>query len=72
MDPVFNHLGEHIAMFLAGSTAMGLIGHAVNTFPPPASALGKWLLGVVQFAVGQRMQSLETRNSVTPPQIGKE
>lgn len=66
MDPILNHFGEHLTMFLAGSTAISLIGHAVNTFPVPTSAIGKWLLGVVQFAVGQRMQSLQTRS--TPPQ----
>lgn len=68
MDPVVSHLGEHITMFLAGSTALALIGHAVNTFPVPASPIGKWLLGVVQFAVGQRLQSMQTRTGTTPTQ----
>lgn len=68
MDPVFNNFGEHVTIFLAGSTAMGLIGHAVSTFPVPSSALGKWLLGVIQFAVGQRMQAMQTRTGQPPTQ----
>lgn len=70
MEPVFSHPGMHVVMFLAGSTAAGLIGHAVNTFPVPNSPIGKWLLGVIQFAVGQRIQALQTRsgNGPTTPQ----
>lgn len=62
MDSVFSNFGEHASIFLAGSTALGLIGHAVNTFPVPDSAIAKWILGVVQFAVGQRLQATQTRN----------
>lgn len=62
MDPVFNNLSEHITIFLAGSTAMSLIAHAVNTFPVPTSQFGKWLLGLIQFAVGQRLEATQTRN----------
>lgn len=59
-DAVFTNLGEHVSIFLAGSTALGIIAHAVNTFPQPTSPVGKWLLGLVQYMVGQRMQAQQT------------
>lgn len=37
---------------------MGLAGHAVNTFPTPENKYGQWLLGVIKFAVGQRISAL--------------
>lgn len=40
--------------FFSGATGFGIIAHAVNTFPTPSNAYGKWLLGVIQWAVGQR------------------
>jgi hypothetical protein len=52
----------HVAIFLSGSTFIGILGHAVNTFPMPKSAIGRWFLGVIQYAVGQRMQSTFTLN----------
>jgi len=39
-----------------------IVAHAVNTFPMPKSAIGRWFLGVIQFAVGQRVQAVETLN----------
>jgi hypothetical protein len=54
---------EHVIIFLSGGTALGIIGHAVNTFPVPKSALGRWLLGVIQYAVGQRLQATNTLNN---------
>ena len=43
-----------ITEFLSGATALGLIAHAVNTFPTPSNKYGSWPLGLIQFAVGQR------------------
>lgn len=56
-DSVVGNFWEHTTIFLAGSTALGIVAHAVNTFPTPSSPFGKWLLGIVQFVVGQRMQA---------------
>ena len=55
-DPMFTW--GHTVTFLAGSTAMGIIGNAVNTFPTPQNPYGQWLLGVVKYAVGQRISGL--------------
>jgi hypothetical protein len=51
---------EHIIFFLSGSTALGLLAHAVNTFPTPTNKYGQWFLGLIQFAVGQRAQGAMT------------
>ena len=53
---------KHIEVFLAGSTALGIVAHAVNTFPTPTSKYGAWLLGLVQFIVGQRVSAKNTLN----------
>ena len=31
------------------------MAHAVNTFPTPDNPYGQWFLGIVKFAVGQRI-----------------
>jgi hypothetical protein len=51
---------EHAEIFLAGSTAIGILAHAVNTFPTPNNPYGQWMLGVVQFIVGQRVAAKNT------------
>ncbi len=51
---------QDLYVFLGGSTAIGIIGHAVSTFPTPKSPLGQWFLGVIQFIVGQRLQAKQT------------
>jgi hypothetical protein len=61
---------QHMEIFFAGSTALGLIAHAVNTFPTPANPYGQWLLGIIKFAVGQRqsaMNAMRGSDSVTVP-----
>jgi hypothetical protein len=55
-----HHLAEHWGDVLAGASVVGLVAHAVNTFPTPDNAYGAWLLGVIQFAVGQRVASKNT------------
>lgn len=65
-ESLTNNLQEHIEIFLAGSTALGIVSHAVNTFPTPQSAFGKWLLGLVQFVVGQRVQASQTMTKPAP------
>lgn len=50
----------HIVIALSGASTLAIIAHAVNTFPTPVNKYGAWLLGVVQFAVGQRTQGAKT------------
>lgn len=52
--------GQDLITFLAGSTVIGILGHAVNTFPTPANKYGQWLLGTVQYIVGQRIAASNT------------
>jgi hypothetical protein len=49
-----------VLLFVSGSTFIGIVAHAVNTFPMPKSAIGRWFLGVIQYAVGQRLQGHST------------
>jgi hypothetical protein len=58
-------LSEHIVLFLSGSTALGIIAHAVNTFPTPKNIYCQWLLGLIQFIVGQRTQGNRTMEGKT-------
>lgn len=51
---------QDLYIFLGGSTAIGIIGHAVSTFPTPKSPMGQWFLGIIQFIVGQRLQAKQT------------
>jgi hypothetical protein len=50
----------HLMIFLSGSTALGVVAHAVSTFPTPRNPYGAWFLGVVQFTVGQRTAARNT------------
>jgi hypothetical protein len=61
---------QHVLVFLSGATALGIVGHAVNTFPTPANKYGAWFIGILQYAVGQRQQALNTMNgqsTITAP-----
>lgn len=42
--------------FLTGATVIGLLAHAVDTFPPPTNKYGQWFLGCIQWFVGQRIK----------------
>ena len=53
-------LVEHLEYFLSGSTVLGIIAHAVSTFPTPKNPYGQWFIGVIQWIVGQRMQGQVT------------
>lgn len=54
---VLSNFWEHASIFLAGSTALSLVAHAVNTFPTPSNEYGQWLLGCIKFFVGQRQSA---------------
>ena len=49
---------SHLVVFLAGSTALGIVSHMVSTFPTPKNVYGQWFLGTIKFIVGQRISAL--------------
>lgn len=56
--------------FLYGMTLVGIVAHSVNTFPTPKNVYGQWLLGIIKFAVGQRisaMNAIRGNDTVTIP-----
>lgn len=54
---------DHVVWeFLGSATVIGIVGHAVNTFPPPTNVYGRWALSLVQWIVGQRTQAAATRS----------
>ena len=57
------HMHFDWASVLGGATVLGIVAHAVNTFPQPTSPLGKWALGCIQYAVGQRIQAQNTMSA---------
>lgn len=61
---------KDILDFLFGATGFGLIAHAVNTFPTPDNKYGKWLLGTIQFAVGQRTIANNTFQGLQTDAVG--
>lgn len=56
-----------ISGMFTGATIVGLLGHAVNTFPVPNNIYGKWFLGTIQWFVGQRENASNTVNTPTLP-----
>jgi len=50
----------HLTGLLTGGVAFGVIAHAVQTFPVPDNKYGAWLLGTIQYVVGQRERGLNT------------
>jgi len=63
------HLGDVISFF-SGAAGFGLIAHAVNTFPTPANKYGSWLLGTIQWAVGQRTIAANTKQGLQTDAVG--
>ena len=60
MDSLLSGWGLHLALFFGGAAGLSLVAHAVNTFPTPTNKYGAWALGVVQYAVGQRVVAKNT------------
>jgi len=57
---VATHLWDHWGDVFAGATALGIAAHALNSFPVPQNKYGQWILGILQFAVGQRFRAANT------------
>lgn len=51
---------EHVQIFLTGSTALAFVAHMVQTVPTPESKWAQWVLGGVQWLVGQRIRANNT------------
>src|SRR5579863_9042412 len=49
---------RHVEFIFSGATFVALVGHAVATFPTPKNIYGQWFLGVIKFAVGQRLSAM--------------
>lgn len=64
-NPAHNFV-NHWDDMLLGATAIGIIAHALDTFPVPNNPYAKWLLGTAQYIVGQRSKALATRNGTEP------
>lgn len=51
MHHIFTHWGD----WLGGAAALGIVAHAVNTFPTQGlNQYGLWILGMIKYVVGQR------------------
>jgi len=64
MESLWSHIYFHAMVFGSGLSAAVIVAHAVNTFPTPRNRYGAWLLGVIQFAVGQRVAAMNTLNGL--------
>lgn len=56
----FTHGWTVLVSMLSGSTATAFLAHLVQTFPTPDNKYGQWLLGGLQFLVGQRERAANT------------
>ncbi len=65
MQNVLQHVADHWGDYLSGGLAISALGHAVSTFPVPQNVYGRWLLGTIQFIVGQRIQATATKEGTT-------
>ena len=72
MGSVAGAFASHLLLIYSGAAGFAIVAHAVNTFPMPKSTIGRWFLGVIQFAVGQRLQGLATMNGVGAAQAARD
>ena len=60
-DPVLaQNAWEHLQIFISGATVLGIVAHMVQTFPTPENKYAQWLLGSIQYIVGQRIRAMNT------------
>lgn len=56
----WEHLGIGGTGFVIGATAMrfarDVVSYAVDTYPTPQTAMGRWFLGVIRKCVGEAKQ----------------
>src|SRR5438552_17542148 len=57
-----HHLIEHWGDVLVGAasavTVWNIIAYAVNSMPTPSGVWGQWALGIIKFAVGQKLSAI--------------
>lgn len=57
-------ISNEVISFAAGSTFIGIVGHAVNTLPTPKNPYGQWFLGLIKYIVGQRISAINAFNGL--------
>lgn len=68
MQDIVQHVTNHWGDMLGTAVFWTALGHAASTFPVPQNPYGRWLLGCLQYVVGQRIQSTATREGTTVQQ----
>ena|ERR1700688_3857471 len=61
---MMNITWDQVSGFLSGATALGIVAHAVATFPTPKNQYGQWALGIVKYVVGQRVTAVNAFNGI--------
>lgn len=51
---------EHAQIYVTGMFSLSVVGHIVQTFPTPENKYWQWVLGSIQFIVGQRLRATNT------------
>ena len=71
METLIGATWTHIIAAISGATSVGILGHALDTFPQPTNKYAIWMLGVIRFAIGQRARAAETFNGTEGTGNGK-
>lgn len=66
LEQQLGSVGYHLMLILGGSTGIGILSHALNTIPPIKNPWGRWVVGIIQFIIGQRTAAAKTINGATP------
>ena len=60
-------IGEHFGIYasgiFSGATGLGVVSHIVQTFPIKDNRWVNWIIGIIQYVVGQRERAVNTLNS---------
>lgn len=59
----FDRLSQNWDLALETGIGWTIISHGINEFPVPDNKYGRWLLSWIQFAVGYRTRSANTRQN---------
>ncbi len=58
MHHLLEHWGDVLTGAIGGVTIWSIVAYAVNTAPTPEGKYGQWILGIIKFAVGQKLSAL--------------
>lgn len=71
-EPILNNVWEHLTLMFAGGTGIGILSHAVDTWPTDGmSPKQLWLLGMIKYFTGHRNSGaiiLESAKSLSSSQ----